>query len=186
MTHIEYGGRLVDQGGTFEPAPGYTLTYVGRQGLRHIFRDGEGEFARFGTTTAPREIRPVSLAERRTVVELLPDARPIIDASLYVVTHQMSVPGGWQDFAKVTCRAPQMLAGIYGGAGTDIEDDKLREHARKAWDASNAAVAAHPYTRLGELLLKVRLQEGTGEVRGWDDPAVCMEIAELLEKARAL
>ncbi|MFF1693064.1 hypothetical protein ACFVXC_05480 [Streptomyces sp. NPDC058257] len=186
MAHIENDGRLIPQGGAFEPAPGYRLTYVGRQGLRHVFRDGEGEFARFGTTTPPRESRPVSLGERRTVVELLPDARPIVDASLYVVTHQMSVPGGWQDFVKVTSRAPQMLAGVYSGAGTAIEDEKLRADARKAWDASNPAVAAHPYTRLGELLLKVRLQEGTGEVGGWDDPAVCMEIAELLEKSRAL
>ncbi|MET9360451.1 hypothetical protein ABZX93_06035 [Streptomyces sp. NPDC006632] len=185
MGHIEHNGRLVEQGETFEPVFGYKLTYVGRHGLRHVFRDGEGEFSRFGTITEPRPSRPVMLGERRTVVEEVPDARPIVGETIYIVTHQMSVPGGWQDIEKGNCRAREMQAGVYSSTA-GIEDGALRNVAEKLWIKANEVVDAHPYTKLGAVLLDVRLQEGTGAVGGWDDPGKGFEIAGLLEEAHAL
>lgn len=184
--HIESNQEQVPQGGGFEPLPGYEFVFVRREGMRLVFRDGNGEFSRWATTTKPRPPRPMSLGERRTVVEVVPDARPITGESIYVLTHQMCVPGGWMDIKTTRCRASEHLAGIYAPGGGDIEDDKLRGYAEALYKGANEAVGQHPYTRLDELLMKVRLQEGTGEEGGWDDPGVGCEIAELLEKARTL
>src|SRR5688572_3260864 len=97
MSHIMANGRAVSQDTTFEMLPGYWVTFVRREGGRLIFRDGNGEFSRWATTEHPKETAPVKLGERRTVIEVVPDHRPIVDESIYKLTHQMCVPGGWKD-----------------------------------------------------------------------------------------
>ncbi|MFJ4739142.1 hypothetical protein [Streptomyces sp. NPDC088775] len=184
--HIKSGSELVEQGGVFEPLPGYPFIFVRREGLRLVFRDGNGEYSRWATADKPRPPRPLMLGERRTVVEVEPDGRPIVGESIYVLTHQMCVPGGWMDVKTARCRASENLAGIYCPGGTDIEDDKLRAYAVTLFKGANEFIDAHPYTKLAGILMDVRLQEGTGKVGGWDDPGKGFEIAELLEKSGAL
>ncbi|UQA91248.1 hypothetical protein [Streptomyces halobius] len=75
MTHIDFNGHQVEQDETFEPAVGYKLTFLRQEGARAIFRDGEGEFSRILTRTAPRPSRPLMLGERRTAVDVVPDPR---------------------------------------------------------------------------------------------------------------
>ncbi|MFD9815199.1 hypothetical protein [Streptomyces sp. NPDC059080] len=184
--HIKSNQEQVPQGGEFEPLAGYEVVFVRREGQRLIFRDGNGEFSRWATADKPSQPRPMMLGERRTVVEVVPDARPITGESIYVLTHQMCVPGGWMDIKTTRCRAPQDLAGIYAPGGSDVEDEKLRGYAAALYGGANEFIDQHPYSRLYELLLKLRLQKGAGEVDGGDDLGVGFEIAELLEKARTM
>ncbi|MET9470456.1 hypothetical protein [Streptomyces sp. NPDC002922] len=184
--HIKSGSNLVEQGGTFEPLPGYTHTFVRREGLRLVFRDGNGEYSRWATADKPLPPRPLMLGERRTVVEVEPDGRPITGESIYVLTHQMCVPGGWMDVQTARCRATENLAGIYCPGGTDIEDDKLRGYAVTLFKAANEFIDAHPYTQLAGILMDLRLQEAAGKAGDRDDPGKDFEIAELLEKSGAL
>lgn len=126
------------------------------------------------------------LGERRTVVEVEPDGRPITGESIYVLTHQMCVPGGWMDVQTARCRATENLAGIYCPGGTDIEDNKLRGYAVTLFKAANEFIDAHPYTQLAGILMDLRLQEAAGKAGDRDDPGKGFEIAELLEKSGAL
>ncbi|WP_411087859.1 hypothetical protein [Streptomyces sp. 061-3] len=184
--HVTSGSDQVEQGGVFEPLPGYKHIFVRREGLRLVFRDGNGEYSRWATANKPRPPRPMMLGERRTVVEVVPDGRPIVGETIYELTHQMCVPGGWMDVKSARCRAKEHLAGIYCPGGTDIEDDKLRGYAVTLFKGANAFIESHPYTKLGGILMAVRLQDGTGEVGGWDDPGKGLEIAELLQEAGVL
>ncbi|MGW3273603.1 hypothetical protein ACWDFH_19335 [Streptomyces kronopolitis] len=187
MAHIEYNRRHVEQDETFEPAWDYNLTFVRQEGMRAIFRDGEGEFSRFLTRTKPKRSRALMLGERRTVVEVVLDPRPTVDGTtVYVLTHQMCVPGGWQDVKHTRCRAPEHLAGIYYGRGSNIENDELRRVAEKLYMGANAFVDAHPFTEISKLLTTIRLQEGTGKIGGWNDPGLGWKISALLDETGTL
>jgi hypothetical protein len=183
--HIKHAGEPVAQGEEFTPTPGYNVEFVRHEGMRIVLRDGHGEFSRWITDRTPHSPPPVVLGERRTVLEPLLHARPIVNEAIYRMTHQMCVPGGWQDIKSLQVRAPLHMAGLYAPNGSDIENAKLRQYAATLWKETDKVVADHPYTRLGELLVKVRLQEGEmGLPDSWDDPAVVMEIVELLDKSR--
>ncbi|MEU0214041.1 hypothetical protein ABZ281_02590 [Streptomyces sp. NPDC006265] len=188
MQHVTHNGQQISQGEEFEPMPGYRVIFVRDEGSRLILRDSAGEFSRpiRPHTDQPRPAAPVKLGARRTVLEEVPDARPIVDETIYLMTHQMCVPGGWQDITSTKLRGPRGQAGVYGPAGQMMEVGGLRDSARRMFEAASKQLAKHPYTRLDELLTKLRLQEGTGEVGGWDDPGVGFEVAELLAKANTL
>ncbi|WP_369042304.1 hypothetical protein [Streptomyces sp. Midd1] len=188
MTHIFNKGAPVAQGETFEPTPGHVVLFVRMEPDRLIFRDSSGEFSRpiLPRTIQPRRTPSVKLGERRTVLEEVPDSRPIVGETIYLMTHQMCVPGGWQDITSAKLRGPKGQAGVYGPAGQMLEVSGLRNHARQMFETAGKQLAKHPYMRLELLLSKIRLQEGTGEVGGWDDPGLSVGIAELLEKSRTL
>ncbi|MET8342524.1 hypothetical protein [Streptomyces microflavus] len=183
MSHIIHEGRTVKQGEEFEPRLGYKLRFVRDEGLRIVLRDAIGEFTRpVSLNVEPRENRPMKLNERRTLIELVPDARPIVGEEIYAITHQVCVPGGWQDIKSCRVRSALGHAGVHSN-NAGIEDDKLRSAADTLWKTCNAITDALPLTELWALKLKVGLQEGTGEVGGWDDPAVAMRMTELLDAA---
>jgi hypothetical protein len=188
MPHILSNGEPVEQGEVFEPMPGYSVIFVRMETDRLILRDGDGEFSRpIRPTNKPRPAGPVKLGERRTVLEEIPDARPIVDETIYVMTHQMCVPGGWQTLASSRLRGPKNHAGIYGPTGQMLEDSGMRRCARQLFEMTSAEVKTHPYTVLDELVTKVQLQEGTeGEPGSWDDPGVVMEMAQLLRDSNTI
>lgn len=187
VTHINSASEPVEQGGVFEPRPGYAVIFVRAEGERLIFRDGNGEFSRWATPDKPRPPAPLTLGQRRTAVELVPDARPIVGESIYVLTHQMCVPGGWQDVKTTRCRAAEGHEGIYDPDGQDIGSDKLRNYAMKLATNAGNVIDSHPLNRLSELVLRVRTQEGeVGKAGSWDDPSVVLEIAELLSAANII
>ncbi|MEU1552220.1 hypothetical protein ABZ517_05785 [Streptomyces scabiei] len=130
---------------------------------------------------APRKSRPPKLGERRTVVEVVPDHRPIVDESIYTMAHQVCVPGGWETVASQQLRGPEGQAGVYGPVGQMMEVSALRRSARQLAEQAGKKLARHPYTRLNELVTKVDLQEGEqGQPGSWDDPGVAMEICKIL------
>ncbi|MFK0154104.1 hypothetical protein ACIQVK_18785 [Streptomyces sp. NPDC090493] len=130
-------------------------------------------------TQAKAPIR-VKLGERRTVLTEVPDSRPIVDESIYEMTHELCVPGGWESIATTKTCAPRNLAGVYGPSGQMLEHTTLRRLAGNLFDLATKRLNKHPYGRLSELVSKMQPQEGTGEVGGWDDPGVCVEMADLL------
>ncbi|MGW0536323.1 hypothetical protein [Streptomyces sp. NPDC003032] len=186
MTHIMCNCESVAQGEVFEPAPQYKMTFVRMERDRLILRDSSGEFSRPIVAAQSEPMPAVSprLGEQRTVLEEVPDSRPIIGESIYLMTHQMCVPGGWKSLATHQLRAPQHLAGIYGPIGQMLENSEVRQAAAQLFEAASRKVDHHPYTRLDKLVTTVHLQEGTeGEPGAWDDPGVAMEIAQLLRSS---
>ncbi|MGW3860403.1 hypothetical protein ACWEDZ_02820 [Streptomyces sp. NPDC005047] len=188
MEHINFEDRQVAQGEEFEPLPGYRVLFVRIENDRLILRDSAGEFSRPIRRATPPVAAPApTLGDRRTVVEDAPDGRPLVDETIYVLTQQMCVPGGWKNIKTSRCRAPQNLAGIYQADGQDITDAKLRSFALALFKGATPVVEKHPYTKLSALVLKVRSQEGTqGEAGAWDDPGVAMEMADLLADSRTV
>lgn len=189
MQHILHDGKRVAQGETFVPMEGYTVTFVRTEEDRLILRDSTGEFSRPIRDTR-REVTKSAfprLGQRRTVLEEVPDGRPIEGEAIYLMTHQMCVPGGWNGMATQQLRAPQHLAGIYGPSGQMLENQEVRRAAAQLFEAASKKVAKHPYTRLDKLVTTVDLQEGTeGEPGAWDDPGVAMEICQLLRGSKTL
>ncbi|MFD7537453.1 hypothetical protein [Streptomyces sp. NPDC059819] len=189
MTHIFHDNSPVEQGGVFEPMPDYKVIFVRTEPNRVILRDSSGEFSRpiRPASDRPRPARPLRLGERRTVLEEVPDARPIIDETIYLMTHQICVPGGWHDLFSAQYRGPLGQAGVYGPAGQMMEVGSLRERARRMFDAAEKKWAKHPCARLDALVTKVDLQEGAeGQPGSWDDPGVVTEIAQLLRSSNIL
>ncbi|MFE7114934.1 hypothetical protein ACFU99_05850 [Streptomyces sp. NPDC057654] len=187
MEHIHFEDQSVGQGEKFEPVPGYRVTYVRNEGPRLILRDEHGEFTRPITPASPlgRRSAPL-LGERRIVVETT-GKQPSEEYSCYTLTYQICVPGGWQAVDTEECSTGENHAGVYGPLGQMIEDASLRRAAKRLGERAQKLVKRHAYTRLGELLTLVRLQDGgTGQPGGWDDPAVVMEIANLLESSHTL
>lgn len=183
MSHILHDGQPIAEGEEFEPRPGYRVVYVRDEGLRIILRDAFGEFSRpVSHNVAPRKNRPLKLGERRTRIEVVPDHRPLVDESIYVITHEVCVPGTWQEVKTCRVRSADGHAGVYSN-NAGIEDTRLRNAADTLWTTCNRLIDLAPLTRLHDLKLKVGLQEGTGEVGGWDDPATAMQMAELLDEA---
>ena len=182
-----HNGEPVNEGETFEPKPGYTVRYIRTEADRIVLRDVAGEFTRRiihrPSALEPRPAGKPRLGERRTVIEEVPDARPMVGAAIYQMSHQICVPGGWEDVTTRRLSAPEHEDGTYGPRGELLASTWLRQAARQLFDDANKKLAKHPIARLDKLVTKVRLQEGTGEVGGWDDPGTAMEIVELLEKA---
>ncbi|MEU9167766.1 hypothetical protein AB0D34_08220 [Streptomyces sp. NPDC048420] len=131
-------------------------------------------------TSRNAKARTVKLGERRTLLEEMPDGRPIINGSIYQMQHQVCVPGGWETVAVQQVIGAENQAGEYGPAGQMLEPGPVRQHAAALFDEASKALRKHPYGRLSELVSKVQLQEGTGEVGGWDDNGVVVEMAHLL------
>lgn len=183
MSHIEHNKDIVKPGEGFEPRPGYRVVSARDEGLRVILRDAFGEFARpVSLNTAPRENRALLLGERRTLIMPVPDHRPIVGETIYTVTHQVCVPGTWEDVKGCRVRSTHGHAGAYtNNAG--IEDSKLRSAADTLWHSCNKFIDDSPLAALLALKLRVLLQEGDGEPGGWDDPALTTRMAELLDKA---
>ncbi|MGW6604829.1 hypothetical protein [Streptomyces sp. NPDC055036] len=189
MQHIFHDGKPVAQGETFVPVEGYTVTFVRMEEDRLILRDSRGEFSRPIQDTQKGTEKSASprLGERRTVLEKVPGARPIEGEAIYLLTHQMCVPGGWKSLATQQVRAPQHLAGIYGQAGQMLEHQEVRRAAAQLFEIASKKIAKHPYTRLDKLVTTVDLQEGTdGEPGAWDDPGVAKEICQLLRGSKTL
>ena len=129
----------------------------------------------------PRTTPRVHLGERRTLLEELPDSGFLIGSTVYSMKHQVCVPGGWSTVAEIDVSAPAGLAGAYGPVGQMLANPEVRRQAAKLFDETSKQVRKqYPYARLSELVSKVQLQEGTGEVGGWDDPGVAVEMADLL------
>ncbi|MDX3020014.1 hypothetical protein [Streptomyces acidiscabies] len=189
MQHIFHEGDPVAQGETFEPVPGYTVIFVRIEQDRLILRDSGGEFSRpiISTQSEPRKPRSPRLAERRTVLEEVPDARPIEGETIYLMTHQMCVPGGWEGLATQRLRAPQHLAGIYGPVGQMLGNREVRHAAAQLFEVASKKVAKHPLTRLATLVTTADLQEGEEDESGaWNDPGVAMEICQILRGSKIL
>ncbi|MFH9731799.1 hypothetical protein [Streptomyces sp. NPDC017260] len=137
--------------------------------------------------TNTRPDRRVPLGERRTVLKEVPDARPIEGEAIYLMTHQMCVPGGWETVVSQQIRAPKNLAGKYGPIGQMLENHAVRKVAAALFETADKKLKRHPYRRLEKLVTKVHLQEGTeGEPDAWDDPAVAMEIVNILRAQRII
>ncbi|WP_181786142.1 hypothetical protein [Streptomyces phytophilus] len=189
MQHIFHDGKPVAQGETFEPKKGYTVTFVRMEEDRLILRDSKGEFSRpiRDTRQETREPAVPRLGERRTALKEIPDSCPIEGETLYLMTHQMCVPGGWESLATQQLRAPRHLAGIYGPAGQMLEDRAARGAAAQLFESASSKIVNHPYVRLRKLVATVHLQEGTeGEPGAWDDPGVAMEICQILRDSKTL
>lgn len=183
MQHIQHDGRQIAQGEEFEPMPGYRVVFVRDEGSRLILRDASGEFSRPIRSAVPAETRPPKLGDRRTLVEVVPDHRPLVDESIYAISHQVCVPGGWQNVKTCRVRSAAEQAGVYSD-NTTIRDSRLRSAAETLWQSSTPIVANRALSKLSDLRLKVSTQEGEeGQPGSWDDPALAMEMAELLEKA---
>ncbi|MEV5264755.1 hypothetical protein [Streptomyces werraensis] len=181
--HIEFDGRAVAQGETFEPRPGYEVTFVRMEPDRLILRDAAGEFSRPIKLATARALPPrkVNLGERRTVVEEDPDGRPIENGAVYIVTHQIAVPGGWETVISKRFLGPKGQAGVYGPAGQMMDITELKDKARLLFQQADKKLAKHPYTLAAKHVTTLVLQEGTaGEPGAWDDLAVPMELARLL------
>lgn len=128
-----------------------------------------------------KTVRRVKLGERRTVLEEVTDSEFLLGVTVYVMKHQVCVPGGWETVAEVEVCAPKNLAGTYGPVGQMLENTDVRQRAAKLFDETDKKVRKeHPYARLSALVSTVQLQEGTGEVGGWDDNGVAVEMADLL------
>ncbi|MEO3852578.1 hypothetical protein ABGB09_34005 [Streptomyces sp. B8F3] len=189
MQHIFHDGRPVAQGEAFEPMKGYTVTFVRIEQDRIILRDSQGEYSRpiRHTRQETQGLDAPNLGERRTALEEIPDSCPTDGETLYLMTHQMCVPGGWKSLASRQLRAAGQLAGIYGPTGQMLEDRAVRRMAAQLFDSASEKVANHPYTILRHLVATVDLQEGTeGEPGAWDDPAVAIEICQLLRDSKTL
>ncbi|NIY68108.1 hypothetical protein [Streptomyces malaysiensis] len=187
MEHINFEGRQIAQGETFTVWPGrYEVKFVGTEGDRILLADASGEFSRPLRSGRPTNFAP-QLGERRTVVEVVPNPRPTTDGTtVYVLTHQMCIPGGWKAIKQTRWRAPEGLAGVYGPAGLEIEHEPLRKVADRLFDGAQPIIDAHPYTELVALLSTLRLQEGHGKAGGWDDPGLGFRISELLEQSHTI
>ncbi|MFI1408850.1 hypothetical protein ACH4Y0_02755 [Streptomyces sp. NPDC020707] len=139
------------------------------------------------TSTPQTETTRPRLGERRTVLEEVSGSLPLVGESVYLMTHQMCVPGSWQALATHQLRAPEHLAGVYGPIGQMLEDREVRQAAAQLFESTSKKVAHHPYTKLAALVTTVDLQEGTeGEPGSWDDPGVAMQIAQLLRGSNTI
>lgn len=188
-THIVFGGKPVAQGETFEPRPGYEVTFVRTENENLILRDTEGEFSRPIKPASARALpkRKTSLGERRTLIEEDPDGRPIENGAVYIVTHQMAVPGGWENVVSKRFGGPAGHAGVYGPAGQMLDSVELRNTAKLLFQEAGKKLAKHPYTVAARHVDTLVRQEGTpGEPGAWDDPGVGMELAQLLRDNNVL
>ncbi|WP_371793017.1 hypothetical protein OG285_32315 [Streptomyces sp. NBC_01471] len=97
------------------------------------------------------------------------------------MSHQMCVPGGWQDIATLQYRARETLAGIYAPDGADIKDIALRASAEMLFSHASTVIVTHPYVRLDRLVTTVDPEQGTE-----GEPGVAMEICQLLRGSKIL
>lgn len=135
-------------------------------------------------TETPGKIR---LGERRTVVEEDPDGRPIENGAVYIVSHQIAVPGSWETVISKRFLGPKGQDGVYGPNGQMMDITELRDKARLLFQQASKKLATHPYTVAAKHVDTLVRQEGTeGEPGAWDDPGVGMELAQLLRDNNTL